>query len=546
MIWQKIFNHRAHTVTAAAMILGLTSLASRLLGFVRDRTLAHYFGAGDVMDAYYAAFKIPDITYNLIILGAFSAGFIPIFTKLFHKGFLKKDKSEAWLLVNNAVNTLGALLILLTILLIILTPFLVPLIAPGFTGEKMALTIKLTRVMLLSPLLLGLSTVAGAVLQSFKNFLVYSLSPMMYNLGIIAGAIFLVPWLGTAGLAWGVILGALLHLIVQIPSLRLAGFKYNFYANLRDRNLITVIKLIIPRTLGLAAGQLNSIVMTILASTLAAGSVAVYNYAQNLQSLPLGLVGVSFAVAAFPLLADLAAKNDKEKIIETVSSTARQVLFFTLPLMVAFLLLRAQIVRVVLGTGKFDWQATVRTADTLAFFALSLFAQSLIPLLSRVFYALEDTKIPFFCGLGAVFVNIAAGWYLTSAPQAIFGVEGLALAFSLASVLNLILLWVWLRFKLKTLDEIKILPAIYKMSAAAILMGLTIQGMKILMDKIVDTHTFLGIFTQGLTAGIVGMIVYAAFGLLLKSREMITFIATIKKKMIKKEVLPEDIGEMER
>jgi len=544
MFWKKIFNNQSETIVGAAIILAATSGASRLLGFVRDRTLAHYFGAGDIIDAYYAAFKIPDLTYNLIILGAFSAGFIPVFTKLFNKtSLLKKAKNEAWGLVNNAINSLGIFLVLLTIILILVAPLLVPIIAPGFAGEKLALTIKMTRIMLLSPLLLGLSTVVGAVLQSVKNFFIYSLSPLFYNLGIIIGAVFFVPLWGNIGLAWGVILGAIFHLLIQLPALFQAGYRYGWFFNLRDQNLITVIKLIIPRMLGLAAGQINFMVMTMLASTLSIGSIAVFNYAFNLQSLPLGLVGISFAVAAFPTLSLLAAKGDKEKIIDIFSSTVRQILFFTIPLTIIFLMLRAQIVRVVLGSGAFDWDATIRTADTLAFFALSLFTQSIIPLLARSFYALEDTKTPFWCGILSAFINIIIGWYLTLPNKNNLGVSGLALSFSIASVVNFILLWVLLRLRLKNLNEHLILPALYKMSVAAIFMGLAIQGMKTVTATFLNTHTFLGIFLQGLIAGLVGLIAYTAIGLILKSHEMIIFIDTIKRKLVRKESLPEDISE---
>ncbi len=446
-------------------------------------------------------------------------------------------------MVNNAVNTLGVFLIFLTLALIALAPLLAPLIAPGFSGEKMALTVKLTRIMLLSPLLLGLSTVAGAVLQSLKNFFIYSLSPMLYNIGIIIGAVFFVPLFGAVGLAWGVILGAFLHLLIQLPSLIHAGYGYFWLFNFKDKNLLTVIKLIIPRTLGLAAGQLNAIVMTIFASTLAVGSVAVYNYAFNLQSLPLGLVGVSFAVAAFPTLSELAAKNDKEKIIATFSSTARQILFFTVPLMVLFLMLRAQIVRVVLGSGAFDWDATVRTADALAFFSLSLFAQSLIPLLARAFYALEDTITPFICGLAAVIINIVTAWQITKGT---LGVEGLALAFSLGNLVNFILLWAMLRLRLKNLDEQNILPSVYKMSVAAIFMGLSIQWLKQIGDMFLDTHTFLGIFGQGLLAGLGGLTVYVLIGLLLKNKEMRVFANVIKKKLIRRPDKALDVSEINK
>lgn len=543
MIWKKIFNNYTESVTGSALILGLTSLASRFLGFIRDRVLAHYFGAGDVVDAYYAAFKIPDLTYNLIILGAFSAGFIPIFTKLFKREELKNKKNEAWKLVNNSINILGIFLIILTVFLIATAPLLVPLVAPGFSGEKLDLTIKMTRVMLLSPLLLGLSTVVGAVLQSIKNFFIYSLSPMMYNIGIIIGATILVPWLGPLGLAWGVILGAVLHLLIQLPSLFQAGYSYFWLANFKDRNFLTVIKLIIPRTLGLAAGQINTVVMTIFASTLTVGSVAIYNYAFNLQSLPLGIIGVSFAVAAFPTLSELANKNDKEKMIETISSTTKQIIFFTIPLMVLFLMLRAQIVRVVLGTGAFDWDATIRTADTLAFFTLSLFAQSLIPLLARSFYALEDTATPLILGLISVGVNIIAAFKLIKGT---LGVEGLALSVSLGNLINFILLWVFLRLRLKNLDEQNILPSIYKISVAAILMGVTVQGLKQVAAWVVNTHTFWGIFGQGLFAGLGGLIIYFLISFILKNKEMLILLNVFKKKLLRQPNVALDVSEINK
>lgn len=544
MIWKKIFNSPSESITGAAIILASTSLISRLLGFARDRVLAHYFGAGDVIDAYYAAFKIPDLTYNLIIIGAFSAGFIPVFTKLFNKNGLfniDKEKNEAWKLVNNAVNSLGFFLIILTVTLIIIAPLLIPFIAPGFEGEKRDLTIKLTRIMLLSPLLLGLSTVVGAVLQSLKNFFVYSLSPMMYNIGIIIGVIFLVPIFGYAGLAWGVILGAVLHLLVQLPTFFGAGYKYNFFINIRDKNLITVIKLIIPRTLGLAAGQVNNILMTMMATTLAVGSLAIYSYANNLQSLPLGLIGITFAIAAFPTLTLFVANNDKQSIIKTVSSTTRQILFFTIPLSIVFLMLRAQIVRVVLGTGAFDWDATIKTSDTLAFFALSLFAQSLIPLLARTFYAFEDSITPFLVGIFAAIFDRVAAWYLINHN---FGVEGLALAFSLGAVINMALLWVILRFKLKTLNEKEILSSLFKISIASIFMGLSIQLFKNLLAPIINMQTFFGIFMQGAISGTIGLVVYVLIALLLKSPEMQTLTETIKRKLVKKQVLPQDISDI--
>jgi putative peptidoglycan lipid II flippase len=546
MILSKILNNKSQTITGAAIILAAASLCSRVLGMARDRVLAHYFGTGMLTDAYWAAFKIPDLIYNLLILGALSAGFIPVFTKLFSqkKYWLLPDKEhrDAWELVNNVINILGLILIFLTAGLVFLTPYLIPLIAPGFDGEKRDLTITLTRVMFLSPIILGFSAVAGSVLQSVKNFLVYSFAPILYNLGIIFGAVVLVPILGPTGLAWGVVLGAALHLLIQLPALYQTGFRYRFYWNWRDKSLALIAKMMIPRTLGLAANQINLIVITAIASLLPAGSVAVFNYANNLQSFPVGIAGISFAVAAFPTLSLLATKEKNTDLIKSFSSTVRQILFFIIPLSIIFLMLRAQIVRVILGTGKFDWDSTIRTADALAFFSLSLFAQALVPLLARVFYALNNTITPFAIGVGSAVFNIGLSWYLT---RGTLGVTGLALAFSIASIINLILLWVFLRCRLGSLDEIAILPALYKISTAGIFMGITIQLMKSVMAPLVDMQTFWGISIQGATAGLVGCAVYILTGLALKSHEMKVFVEAIKKKFVRTKNLPSDISEVQ-
>ena len=534
----KFLNNQSKTITGAAIILGAASLASRLLGLIRDRVLAHYFGAGPVMDSYYAAFKIPDLLYTLSIIGALSAGFIPIFTKIYLQS--GEDKKEAWKLISNTINILAVALAAISFILIFVAPWLVPLIAPGFDGEKKEMTIIFTRIMLLSPILLGLSAVVGGVLQSLKNFFIYSLSPIFYNVGIIIGAVALVPLFGYKGLAMGVILGAFLHLLIQLPSLWRAGFRYSHIFNWRDQNFLMIIRLMIPRTLGLAALQLNMVFITAIASTLSAGAVTIFNYAYNLQSFSLGVVGVSFAVAALPTLSALAAEKNWPGMIKDISSVARQILFFIIPMSVIFLMLRAQIVRVILGSGEFDWDATVRTADTLAFFSLSLFAQCLSMLLARAFYAMEDTKTPLKIGVVTVIVNIALSLYFTRSMG--FGVEGLALAFTLAWILNTALFWIALRFRLGSLDEENVLRAVYKMSVAALLMGLAIQGLKYVIAPIVNMETFLGIFAQGALAGLGGLAVYAIAGLALRSHEMCVFIETIKKRLVRRANLPRDVS----
>jgi len=544
---KRLFNGQINSITAAAALVGVSSLVSRFLGVFRDRILAGEFGAGDTLDVYYAAFRIPDLIFNLLVLGALSAGFIPIFVGLLKNplekitGFFSgQENKKAWELASNVLNILVLGLLALCGLGIIFAPWLTKLITPGFSPEKQALTTGLTRIMFLSPLFLGISAVLGGVLQSFKRFFVYSLAPIMYNIGIIIGALYFVPALGIYGLAWGVVLGALLHMLIQLPTAFALGFRHSLKIDFSNPDLRKIGLMMIPRTMSLAISQINLVVITIVASTLAVGSLAVFNLANNLQSFPIGIFGISFAIAAFPAFSAVAFS--KKDLIASFSSTLRQILFFIVPSTVLLITLRAQVIRVILGTGNFDWEDTVLTMNTLAFFCLSLFAQASLPLLVRVFYARHDSKTPFLIGLFSAIVNVALSLWLAKR----LGVEGLALAFSLASILNFILLWLALRFSLGQMDEIKILVAVIKFSAASLACGITVQGVKVIIWPFVDMTKFLGVLTQGLAAGLAGIFIYAAVCSLLRSEEFISVWTPIKYKFCRlpwKKVTTDDQGE---
>ncbi len=531
---KNFFKKRTKGIAAAAILVGAFSLFSRILGIFRDRILAGQFGAGDILDAYYSAFRIPDLIYNLIVLGALSAGFIPIFSSLIKKMncdenyyfcFSKNENKEAWNLVSNILNILTFCLLGLSLLGAILAPSLVSLIAPGFSDELKEITVTMTRIMFFSPVFLGISSILGGVLQSFKNFLVFSLAPIFYNLGIICGAIFFVPVLGISGLAWGVVLGAFMHMLIQAPSVRSLGFSWRFIVNIYDKNLRKILIMMVPRTLSLAIAQINLLVITIIASTLASGSLAVFNFANNLQSFPIGVFGISFAVAAFPTLA--ATAFDHKKLISHFSYALRQILFFIIPSTVLLITLRAQIIRVILGTGEFSWRDTILTIDSLGFFALSLFAQATIPLLVRVFYARENSKTPFYIGLIVVVVNIFLSLFLGKR----MGVSGLALAFSLSSILNFMILWMWLYFEIGDLDQKKIMTSVVKFSIAALVSGIFIQIGKVFIWPFIDMTKFWGVLIQGFVAGLIGLSVYFFLCYLMKTEEMLELIEVVKKKM---------------
>ena len=535
---RKLINHPINNITAAAALVALFSVASRFLGVVRDHILAGSFGAGAELDIYYAAFRIPDFIYNLVVLGALSAGFIPVFSEMIRRSEIVPGEKEKMLrLASNVFNALLLLIVFLSVLGIIFAQALTAWVAPGFSAAAKAQTAYLTRIMFLSPLFLGMSGVLGGILQSYKRFFIYSLSPIFYNLGIIFGALFLVRFFGLAGLAWGVVLGAALHWAVQLPAVWRLGFRYRFFLDWRDQGLRQIAGMMGPRTLSLAISQINLLAMTALASSLDSGSLAIFNLANNLQSFPLGVFGISFAVAAFPFLSENAYKPEKLKA--RFSSTIRQILFFIIPASVLLITLRAQIIRIVFGSGQFNWQDTVLTMNTLGFFALSLFAQAVIPLLVRVFYARRDSLTPFYLGLFSVAVNILLAWYL----RPYFGVAGLALAFSVASIVNFLSLWICLYFQVGSLDLDKILISVLKFSGAAIGAGAVVQILKVAVWPFIDMTTFAGVFIQLSVCAAGGIVAYLVLCRVFKSEELSAAIAVCRRRLPLRKAKLSDQGE---
>lgn len=546
MGFKNILKKQINSITAAATLVAIFSLTSRFLGMLRDRILAAQFGAGQSLDIYYAAFRIPDLVFNILVLGALSAGFIPVFTNIIKDFSGDRDKDgqigaanqEAWNLVNNILNFLFLALILSSIVGIILAPYLMHLIAPGFDAAEQAWTVALTRIMFLSPIFLGISGIFGGVLQSFKRFFVYSLAPIFYNLGIIIGVLYFVRFWGLYGLAWGVVLGAIMHMSIQLPMVYHLGFRYRFRLKWRDYNTRQIAKMMVPRTLSLGVSQINLVIITAIASRLSKGSLTIFNFANNLQSFPIGLFGISFAIAAFPVFSLNAFRVDQ--LIAGFSQTLRKILFFVIPSMVLVVALRAQIIRVVLGAGKFNWQDTTLTMNTLAFFAISMFAQATIPLLNRVFYARNDSATPFYISVVTVIINTVAALFL--APK--LGVTGLALALSLAYIIEFILLWVWLSVVLNSsLNIYQILKASVKLVISAIAAGGAAQITKGLVWPFINMSRFSGVFIQLTVAGLVGGMVYLGFCYLLKSEELIGFLTSLKHRLPFKKVNVGDQGE---
>ena len=511
----RFLNARSKTITSAAAILSLSAFLSGVLGLVRNKILAHLFGAGDVVDIYTSAFRIPDLVFTILVAGFLSAGFIPVFTSYLEK----KSESDAWEFAGNVLNILLIFLAGLSLVLLVLAPVLLKWLLPGFSPEKLQKTLEITRILFLSPIILGVSRLFGDALKSLRHFLVVAIAPILYNIGIIIGIVWFYPLWGLQGLAVGVIFGALLNLLVQVPTIGFSGFRPNWKVNFKDSGFKRIVRLAPLRSLALIVNQVNLFVVTSIASTLTAGSVAVfYNFAKPLQDFPITIFGMSFAIAAFPTLSLMAARKDWTKLAENFSNTFRQIVFFLVPSSALLFILRAQIVRLLYGSGAFDWPATIKTLDTVGLFAISMIAQGLILLLLRSFYALENTKTPLLGSLVLLIVNIVSS--LALAPS--LGVKGLALALTLGSFAQFLFLWLTLRGRLPILrtHDRGVAISVLKVLGSSLVAALATREALYLMDPYVNTYTGVGVLSQTIVASVVGIGFYVVISLLLRSPEL--------------------------
>lgn len=531
----KLLTKLTSSMTGAALVIGASSLASRLLGLVRDRLFAHTFGASPILDSYYAAFKIPDFVYNLIIVGALSAGFIPVFSSILHKE--GKEKAQQ---VYASMSTIVAIsLTLLALALIFCAHLIVPLFTPGFSLDQQNLTITLTRILAISPLLLGLSGIAGGVLQTLKHFVAFSLAPVCYNIGIIFGITVLYPLFGVTGLAGGVLLGALFHSIIQLLAAKNAGFPLAFTTHI-SKAMRTIGLLMIPRTLALSLANINLIAITALLSTTTTGSISSLQFATNIVSVPLGLFAVSYAIAAFPRMNESAAANNHEEFQNVIIASLRHVLFLLIPITMLMIVLRAQIVRVLLGSGAFTWEDTRMTFDMLGALSLSVIAQGLVHILARALYALHNTILPFFAVLSGELTTFILAYYFVVEK---FDPQFVAIAISIGSTIQLAFLFVALKHKLKHLEITTLLKGLFIMSSTALLAGLCAQLLKLPVSHLVDMTTALGILIQMVVCSVAAITVYLTITHLLKLPESRAYTIAITQKLTKKTNVPTNIND---
>jgi putative peptidoglycan lipid II flippase len=488
------------SVGRATALIAVLTFGSRIMGFLRELLFAKTFGAGDALDVYYTAFRIPDTIYNLLILGTLSVAFIPVY-----HGYYLKDKQRANRLANNIMTIALLVMAVICVILFIFAEPLTQIIAPGFTGEKFSSTVSLTRIILVSPVLFTLSSVLTSVLNAHKKFLVFSLAPIFYNLGIIFGLYVFYPRFGLTGLGLGVILGALLHILVQLPQ-ALRYFSIRPIIDLADSGVKQVGKLFIPRILGLDISYISLIIASMIGSVLPAGSIAVFNLANNLQTVALGVFALSTAAAVFPVLTESFANEDQDNFTSTIKRSIIRILFFIVPVSLLILILRAHIVRLAYGYGQFDWEDTILTFRTLGVMVFALASQSLIPLLARAFYARHNTKTPLIISLIAMVINAGVSY----AYAQTFGVVGIAVGFTVASIFNCLALFATLRVELEGKKDLLhgLAEPLGKIILASIVMGMISYGSLYVTAMVVDTRTIAGIFIQTLAAGSLGAITY--------------------------------------
>ncbi len=471
-----------NTVTAAASILVATTLISNVLGLLRDRFFAQKIPT-DLLDTYFAAFRLPDLIFNLLILGTVSAAFIPLFLAEREKG-----QRQAWQLVNRTITLAVGVLVLLAAMLWFLMPLLIPLLVPDFSAEKQALTLSLTRILLIQPIFFGLSYLFSGVLSAMKRFFVYALAPLVYTLAIIASTVLFADRYGVYALVWGVIAGSILHMSIQGLAARQLGLRWHLDLGLRDPAVKKLIRLMIPRSIGLGAMQLMLLVFTSIASSLGSGSVAIYSFADNIQTMPTAVFGLAFITALYPTLSEAAAKRDETVYAELIWRGIRYLLVIMVPAGIGLILLRSEIVRLILGSGYFGWEATIATYQTLAFFAISLAIQVIGVLLARAFYARHDTLTPTIYQMLGFVVSIALAYYLAPTSGLGLGVPGLALAFSAGATLTLLLLYGQLRQVVPALrsDEATLWSLLGKITIGSLALIATVQLVKAGIAQVVD------------------------------------------------------------
>lgn len=547
----KLFSREYGNINQAALLLGCFTFLSQILALFRDRFIAHFVGPSLELDLYYSAFRVPDLIFISIASLASITVLIPFIAQKMNGDSVTESARK---LLNNVFTVFLFAMVLVSALVFLFMPNLIGFVVPGFEVSLQEKVVDLSRIMLLSPILLGLSNLFGTITQLFRRFFLYSLSPIFYNIGIIIGVVFLYPAFGVKGMVVGVILGALMHFLVQFLSSFGCGFSPKFSFNIDWKEISKIAYISLPRTLGLSLNNIVLLAIIAFASYLSLGSISIFNLSFSLQSVPLNIIGVSYAVAAFPILVKSFTGEKKEEFKSHLVKTARQIVFWSLPVVFLFIVVRAQIVRVILGSSNFSWDNTKLVAASLAIFSLSVMAQGIVALVSRAYYATGNTKQPLFVNLFSsvftvflaylflsLFKNFAQFRYFIESLLKVSDIQGtevlmLPLAYSCGVILNFILHWYFVKRDFMNGGSF-ISKTFFQSLGGSFSLGIVAYASLNILAPIFGTTTFWGVFLQGFISGMLGICACIFVLYVLKSEELRDLWDTLKTKFWKTKVI---------
>ncbi len=519
-------NNENSNVAKAAGIVGTATLVSRVTGVIRDMVIAAFFGASWMTDAFWVAFRIPNMLRRLLGEGSLTVSFVPVFTEYLQK----KTKEEALDLAQNTFSILSAILAAVSVLGILLSPLIVGLIAPGFIAkpEQFELAVFLNRLMFPYIFFIALVALCMGILNSFRHFTAPALSPVMLNIAMIAAALLLYNTFAQpiTALAVGVLIGGVLQLAMQWPALLKFGVKFRFRFNLRHPGIKQIGLLMLPAILGAGVGTINVFVGTILASLLPSGSVTYLFYADRIVEFPLGIFAIAIGTAALPSFSKHVAAGQMDELKSGISFSLRLMLFLTIPAMVAIMALNLPIISVLFQRGAFDSQATIYTGQALFCYALGLWAFAMLRVFVSAFYSLQDSKWPMKAAIITLIVNVLASLALMYPLKH----NGIALAGSLSAAVNVLILAVVLKRKIGAYFDRAFYKAILKIIASSVVMLAAIGLIEYFMpwDTGAGFKTRLIYLTSTVIAGAATFFISAY---MLKSPEIHSIVGKIKRRL---------------
>jgi putative peptidoglycan lipid II flippase len=517
-------SNRARIVQAAT-IVGAAYIVSRLLGLFRDVVINYLYGISSLeANAYFIANRFPETIFLIIAGGALGSAFIPVFSTY----FVRDDAAGGWRVFSAILNLIVLVMTVISVIAMILTPQIITAFYSDLVAdnpELLEMTIDLMRVMLITPIIFGASGVIMSALNARQHFLLPALAPVVYNLGIIAGAIALAP--NVMGLAIGAVVGATGHLLIQLPGLRMKHAHYSPILSVRDAGVRQVMRLMAPRVLGLSFGQLNHVVIQFMAQSMVIGSIPAIGFAWRIMMMPHGIIGQALAVAAFPTFANLAARKEMDEMRRIVADTLRLIFFLSLPSALMMMLLRVPIVTVLFERGQFNSEDTQFVAWALLFYALSLIGLAAIEIISRAFYALEDTWTPVIAGFLQLIGMWLLGLWLGRNIFPAFGwlsLGGLALGFTISSFFELVLLLWLLRKKMGGINGRQVFSGVWRMVLACLVMG-------VVTWLVLQQLSSASVLWQLLAAALAGGITYLLASMVLGVTELRQLWGSVRRRV---------------